>query len=184
MIDQFKRERMLKFFAERWKKDKSIVVFAGVEEAEGLPTIHKMEALAKALKATVHHVGMGVFIAKDNSTGLEVFSFLAGGAMQESAFGFSFEMLQIKEPWQPEICRRGRKVVIPALKKIAPAGWQFIKDEAKRKKALIAAAPALLEALRDMVEAVEEYVGMGGENPVGSVINAARSAIALAKGGA
>lgn len=161
-IDQAKRQRMLEFFAANWKKDRSITVFGGYEEAEGLPTIQGMALLAAAknVDSVISHCGFGVFIAKAKRGGCETFSFMGGGAMdrrgiidsdEKESEDVDFSYCRIQAPemiqWTGGCDTRNRHFVESACKKLFPAGWDYMKAEAKRKKALVAAAPKMLAVL-------------------------------------
>lgn len=173
-IDQAKRQRMLEFFAANWKKDRTIIVFAGHEEAGGLPTIHGMSLLSAAenVDSVIIHCGFGIFVAKSKTVGCGTFSFMGGGAMdlrwiidsygkESEDIDFSYCFLHAPEmiQWPGGCDTRNRHFVESACKKLFPAGWDYIKGEAKRKKALVAAAPKMLAALESFAASCVKFDG-------------------------
>ncbi len=69
---------------------------------------------------------------------------------------------------------------LPTLIRVSPTAPGMEREEVHRIARLIAAAPAMLEALQSLADAVDQFVPLAGEWPE---LSAARAAIAQAMEG-
>lgn len=112
-------------FRKKWDKGRGgLYVFS--HNTPGVPTLGDAQQLAADLGAVVDHVGMGVFIARKQ--GKEVFSFLAGGAMDRDPSGeFSYSHMSVEPGYRNKILswiRRRYPGLIPSLDKSMTEYWR------------------------------------------------------------